>query len=416
MAMRASILALALAGLLGTAAAQAPGQTPAAASAPAPTIRPEIAPPLQAAQMALGDKQFEQALQHLQQAEAVAGRTAYETYLVERMRFLAHAGLRDAAGTLKALEAALETGQAEPELKPTLMDQASNAAYALKDYEKTVLWGRRAIEAGAADDVTRLRLGQALYLQGQHPAAAQVLEELAARQRAAGRPAGEPQLRLQASNLLKLDDPAGYARVLEDLLRVTPKPEIWADRLARLMRQPGFDEALTIEIFRLSRRVGAFATAAADIEYAELALRAGYPAEAVAALDAGVAAGRVAQGADAAAHKAVRERAQRQAADDRSARAPDAVALLARDPALAFNAGWAQFTTGQREAGVALMRQAVERRPPADRARLRLASALAAIGDAAQARTVLMALRDAGAADGTADLARLSLIALGGAR
>jgi hypothetical protein len=412
MAMRASILALALAGLLGTATAQTPAATPP----PAPTIRPEIAPPLQAAQKALGDKQFELALQHLQQAEAVAGRTAYETYLVERMRFLASAGLRDVAGSLKALEAALETGQAEAELEATLMDQASNAAYALKDYERAVRWARRAIDAGAADDVTRLRLGQALYLQGQHPAAAQVLEELSARQRAAGRAAGEPQLRLQASNLLKLDDPAGYAKVLEDLLRVAPKPEIWADRLARLMRQPGFDAALTIEIFRLSRRVGAFATAAADIEYAELALRAGYPAEAVAALDAGVAAGRVAQGTDAAAHKSVLERAQRQAADDRSARAPDAVALLARDPALAFNAGWAQFTTGQRDAGVALMRQAVERRPPGDRARLRLASALAAVGDAAQANAVLVALRDAGAGDGTADLARLSLIALGGAR
>jgi hypothetical protein len=413
MTRRLSCLALAIAGLLSTVPASAQTNAPA----PVATIRPEIAPPLQAAQKALADKEYDQALRSLQQAEAVAGRTPYETYVVERMRSLAAAGLRDVPATLRALEAALATGQAEPELQAALMDQASNAAYALKDYEKAALWGRRAVDAGAPDDLTRLRLAQALYLQGQHPAAAQVLAELASRQATAGRAAAEPQLRLQASNLLKLNDEAGYARVLEDLLRTAPKPEVWADRLARLMRQPGFDEALTIEIFRLSRRVGAFATASADMEYAVQALRAGYPAEALAALDAGAAAGRLGQGADTAAYQSLRERAQRQVRDDRAAMAPDGSALLARDAALAFNAGWAQYTSGQHEAGVALMRRAIEHRPPAPpRARLRLAQALAAAGDPSQAGAVLAPLRDSAAGDGTADLARLAIIALGAAR
>jgi hypothetical protein len=69
---------------------------------------------MQAAQKALADKQYALALQQLQLAEAVPGRTPYETYMVERMRFLASVGLGDAAGTLKALEAALATEQAEP--------------------------------------------------------------------------------------------------------------------------------------------------------------------------------------------------------------------------------------------------------------------------------------------------------------
>lgn len=386
-------------------------QSATAAAAAAATIRPEIAPALQAAQKALNDKQFEQALQHLTQAEAVPGRTDYETYLLERMRFLAAAGLRDVPATLKALEAALATGQAEPELRATLMDQASNAAYALKDHDKTVLWARRALEAGATGDNTRLRLAQALYLQAQHPQAAQVLAELSARQRSGGRKAGEPQLRLQASNLLKMGDEAGYARVLEDLLAVAPKPEVWADRLARLTRQPGFDVALTADVFRLSRRVGAFATAQADLEYATLALDAGYPAEAQHALQAGQAAGRLGTGTPVP--PALRERIDKALAADRAAAPPVADELLARDPRLAFDAGWALYTDGRAEPGLALMRQALARGfANAQRARLRLAQALAAQGDAAGARAELVAARDAGGSDGASDLARLALIAL----
>ncbi len=417
--MRPTLLSLALAlgaGLTPPAALAQTGAPAAAAAAAAATIRPEIAPPLQAAQKALNDKQFAQALQHLAQAETVPGRTDYETYLVERLRFLAAAGLRDVPATLKALEAALATGQAEAELRPTLMDQASNAAYALKDYDKTVLWARRALEAGASGDNTRLRLAQALYLQGQHPQAAQVLSELDTRQRSSGQKAGEPQLRLQASNLLKMGDEAGYARVLENLLLVAPKPDLWADRLARLLKQPGFDEALTLDLFRLSRRVGAFATADADLEFADLALRAGYPAEAGRALEAGRGAGRLGAGGREVP-PALSAALDRALAAERAAGTPNADELLARDTRLAFNTGWALYTDGRGEPGLALMRQAVARGvAQPERARLRLAHALAERGDVAGARAELTAVRDAARADGTADLARLGLIALGVAR
>jgi hypothetical protein len=182
----APALVLALAVALTSGAAMAQG-------APA-TLRPEIAPPLVAAQKALGDKQFDEALVQLRAADAVTGKTAYETYLVERLRFVAAAGKRDAPLALRSIEAALATELAEPELRATLMDQASNTAYGLKDYERTVHWARRAIEAGAKGSVTSLRLAQALYFQGQHPAAAQALDALATRQRArraAVAPAGQ---------------------------------------------------------------------------------------------------------------------------------------------------------------------------------------------------------------------------------
>lgn len=404
--MKLRLLALVLAAA-GACAAHA--QTAPAPAASAPTLRPQIAPPLQAAQKALLEKDYPAALQHLQAAAAVADRTPYETYLVERMRALAAAGVRDVPQTLQALEAALATGQTEPELRGPLMDQASNAAYALKDYARAASWANRALDNGVTAAVTRLRLAQSLYFQGQHPAAAQVLADLATQQRGAGERPGEPQLRLQASNYAKMNDEAGYVRTLEALLAQFPKPEIWADRLSRLSGQPGFDERLAIDALRLGHRVQAWATPGPWLALADSAQRAGFVAEARQVVEAGFERGVLGQGAQAAEHQALRQRLQRQFQADP---APDPKAAAGREPGLLFNTGWDLYTRGQAADGITLMQQAVQRGVPkqADDARLRLATALAAAGRADEARPLLVALRDGGARDGLADLARLWLL------
>lgn len=386
-------------------------QNPPAAEAP--SLRPEIAPPLQAAQKAINDKDFAAALQQLQQAEQVAGRTAFETYVLERLRFQAAAGLRDVAGVLGALEAMFATEQVEPELRAPLMDQASNAAYALKEYDKAISWANRAIDAGAKSDITWLRLAQVLHFRGRHQEAAGTLADLSARQVAAGQVQSVAQVKLRVSVYRSLKEESGYRSALEELIALEPKSGYWEERLALVMRQPGFDEALTIDLFRLSRHVGAFATAEADLEYADLALRAGFPAEAKAAIEVGYAAGRLGQGAHAGTHQALRDKATKAALADAAAGAPDAAALLARDPALALAAGWAQFTGGQRDAGLALMRQAVQKAPQ-PRLQVRLAEALRVAGDAPAARAALTAARDAATGDGASDLARLALLSLQG--
>lgn len=371
----------------------------------APTLRPEIAPPLQAAQKALTEKRFDEALARLAEAEAVPGRTPYETYLLQRMRFLAATNLRDMPLTLASAEAALATGQAEPELRGTLLDQASLAAYALKDYAKSARLAREALEAGITAPLTRLRLAQALVLQDDHRAALPVLEDLAARQRGSGEKPPEAQLRLQAATHAKLGDDAGYLRTLEQLIAAHPKADYWAERLARLIRQPGFDERLTLDVLRLGRRVQAFATAEAAAQHAELALRAGFAAEAAQVLGAA---------APAPAQAALRERVAKAVAADPPS-VPDDKALASRDAGYAFASGWNLYTAGRAAEGIALMERGLQRGLGAAEAesRLRLASALVAGGQLDKARALLQPLRDGGAKDGSADLARLWLLQMG---
>ncbi|MBT9490328.1 MAG: hypothetical protein IV093_22715 [Rubrivivax sp.] len=403
------VIVLAVGGAAGAAQAQAAASAPAPAG---PSMRPETAPTLQATQKALTERNYAEALNQLRLADAVPGKTPFELYLVERLRFLAATGARDLPLALKSVEAALAAEPFEPELRATLMDQAANTAYALKDYERAVRWGQQSLQAGITTPIARLRLAQALYLQGQHPAAAQVLDDLASRQRAAGEAPGEPQLRLQASNLLKMKDEAGYARVLEALLASHPKPQIWADRLARLQGQAGFDARLVIDTLRMGQRQGAWTDGEALVELAELAVQAGFVHEARSVLEAGYSAGLLGQGARAAAHQALRQRVQAQATADLAAPVPDAQALAARDANFGFATGWNLYTAGRTAEGLALMQQAVQRGLPKypDDGRLRLAMALAASGQGTLARPLLVAVRDAGHRDGLSDLARLALL------
>ena len=99
----------------------------------------------------------------------------------------------------------------------------------------------------------------------------------------------------------------------------------------------------------------------------------------------------------------VSERAAAQAA-----RAP-AVAASAEGSDALFSAGYAELTLGRIEPGLVLMQQAVDQGglSQPDETRLRLGAAYAQAGDRARARALFDVVQAAGAADGSADLARL---------
>ncbi|MDH4052204.1 MAG: hypothetical protein OEU93_11540 [Rubrivivax sp.] len=387
-----------------------------AASAPANAVRAELVPPLQAAQKALAAKQYDEAQRQLQLTDAVADKSAYERYVIGRMRAGARAGLNDAPGLVQAIEDTLATGLGEPALRLDLMNQAANAAYVMKDYAATVRWSHQYLEAGGDQLEARLRLAQSLYLLEQHAEAAKVLDDLAQRQAQAGQQPGEPQLRLQASNYVKLKDDAGYLRVVEQLAAKTAKPDYWAELLARVSQQPAFDERLRIDVLRLGMARKAWSDAAFHVELADRALAMGFAAEAEHALLASKAAGVQGQGAVAAERDALLERASKQAQiDRRDTSATTPAAQASKSGQALFNAGYNDYTDGRSAQGLALMEQALAKglARQADDAKLRLGAAYAATGDTAKARQWLAPLAAAGHGDGLSDIARLWLLGPG---
>ena len=276
-------------------------------------------------------------------------------------------------------------------------------------------------ETGAKREFGQLHVGRCIgprHLNGAFGEAAQVLDELLASQRAAGRPPAPKQFELHASAFHKAGDAAGHARIVETMLATQPTPALWADRLSRLAAAPGFDARHLIDVLRLGLTVKAWTDAAPFVQLAELALGAGFVHEARQVVDAGFAEGVLGVGADAAAHAKLRERIARQVeTDHRDASTAGAAAAAGKDGPTLFSNGYHQYTAGRIEPGLALMEQGLQRgmAQRSGEARLRLGMAYARSplpAHRVRAKEVLESMTGQADSRTAAELSRLWLLVL----
>ena len=205
----AAALAAALAGTAGTAAA-------------ADTLRPEVGRPLQAAQELIRAQRFRDALAKVREAEQVAGRTAYESSVVERMRLAAASGAGDAAAAAASFEALDAAGRLAPEERLRLIESIAGLHYRARDYARAVQWATRYRRAGGTGEAMRTLSIQAQYLGGD---AAGVIRELTADAQAAekaGRAPAQERLELLLNAAAKSSDERATDFALERLIAHHP--------------------------------------------------------------------------------------------------------------------------------------------------------------------------------------------------
>ena len=75
------------------------------------TVRPEVGKPLQAAESLFKAKKYREALAKVAEADAVAGKTPYETYVIQRTKGSIAAAAGDNETAAKAFEAVIASGQ-----------------------------------------------------------------------------------------------------------------------------------------------------------------------------------------------------------------------------------------------------------------------------------------------------------------
>jgi Tfp pilus assembly protein PilF len=375
-----------------------------------PALRDELVAPLRSAQELLAGKKYAEALSELAATDKVTGKTAVETYYIERMRAAAASGAGDTQQSTRSLEAVIASGQTPKAEQPALIEALAAGHYNLKQYAQAAQWASRYFESGGTNADMLLMMAQSLYLAGDFRSAVRELLVLQRAQQAAGVNTPEPQLDMLAGSYIKLQDDAGYMQVLEQLLRSYPRADYWADLLVRLERRPGFSGALVIDLFRLQFAANALGEASEYLELAQLAVQAGYPAEAMKALDAGFAAGVLGKGEGGDRHARYRlQVGERALAEFKALDAPERQPSLTSNADAMFKLGYLWFTQGRSDAGLALMQQALDagqmERPA--QARLRLGAAYFQAGNKPRARELLQAAQSEGGTDGTADLARL---------
>lgn len=371
------------------------------------TLRAEISKPLQAAQDLIKAKKYKAALARIHEADAVPNKTAYESFILERMRGTAAIGAGEVDVAAKSFDTVINSGKLPAQEQLKIIEAMAGAYYHAKDYGKAAAWYQRYLKMDQSNSQIHTLLLQSRYLNGNYAA---VVQELSAELQAddkAGRVPSEEHLKMLGDSYAQINDKAGYASVLESLVAHYPKKEYWADLLARLQRKPGFADRLMLDLFRLQMATGNLNSADNYVEMAQLALQAGFPSEAKKVVDKGFESGVLGKGAEAERHTRLRDLVNKNVAEEKKTLGEnDAQAKAAKTGVGLVNVGYNYVLNGQAEKGIAMMEAGIAKgglkHPEDDKLHLGLAYLQA--GNRAKA---IQTLKRVQGNDGTADLARL---------
>ena len=370
-------------------------------------VRAEVGKPLQAAQEAIKAQKFKDALARVNEADAVANKTANEGFQIERMRLSAAQGAGDIETAAKSFEVLSAAGKIAGAEKIRMVESLAGAYYRAKDYAKAMLWYQRYFKEGGTNAAMRTFLIQSQYLSGDFAGAArELMTEIQAAEKAGTAPPQERlNLLLNAGTQMKDANTTVYA--LERLVTFYPKKEYWLDLLSRMQRKPGFSDRLTLDTYRLSLAIGSMSAANDYSEMAQLALQAGLPHEARQVVDKGFTGGVLGKGADGERHKRLRDLVNKRF-DEAVAARPETEKLAAaeKDGGALVNLGFDLVFAGQAAKGLPMMQKGLAKGSlkRLDDAKLHLAIAYLMAGDSAKAQATL---KTVGGTDGTADMARL---------
>lgn len=397
--MRAAFLASAI--LLGATAAHAQE-----------ALRPALGKPLAAAKSYLAARNCGRAMASVRAADAILGKSAYESFVTEEMRGAVAQQCGDTATASRTYQQLLESGRVSGAEALKLMLAEVSMAYTQRNYQNVVYWAERYIKAGGTDPNVPTFLIQGYYLQGNYAEAAKLQQQqIAAAQKAGQRPT-ENQLQLLYNCQQHLNDAAGSLRTMYQLVYYYPKPDYWLNLIDNLRRKPGFSDRFTFDINRLQLALGLVKTPADYMEMTELALQVPVPGEAKSIVDAGYSAGVLGTGAEAPRQQRLRDLVNKTYADEQKkldAAATDAASD--HDGNRLVTVGEELVSYGQYDRGISLMQQGIQKgglRHPED-AKLHLGLAYLKAGKRAQA---IATFRTVDGTEGAGELARLWLLYL----
>jgi hypothetical protein len=390
--MRGAFVALAVALAFGLAQAQG-------------GLRPEVGKPLQAAQDLVKAGKYREALAKVREADAVGGKTANETTLIERMRLAAASGAGDTDTAARSFDAISSSVSGPDKLR--MIESIAGSYYRAKEYAKAQQWYARYFKEGGTSSANRTLMIQTQYLSGDLAGASkELMAEIQAAERNGAVPA-EDRINLLMNAAVRQRDVGSEAFALERLVTYYPKKEYWVTLLSRLQRKPNFSDRLVLDTYRLSLATGSMSAANDYSEMAQLALQAGSGAEAKQVVDKGFAAGALGVGAEAERHKRLRDLVSKRTEEAKKTQAEDEkAALAAKDGNDLVTIGMNQVFEGQKAKGLQLMQQGIAKgglKRPED-AKLHLAMAQLLAGDNVKAQATL---KTVSGNDGTSDLARL---------
>jgi tetratricopeptide (TPR) repeat protein len=247
----------------------------------------KVAKLLKPAQEMLASKKYADALAKIHEAAALSDKTPFDAYTISEFGCSANIGAANYADAAKVCEEKLNSSFMPDAEKPQLVKTLLALNYQIKNYDKSIEFGTRAVKDGYATEENRNILAQAYYLKGDWKDTARAETELVDSEIKAGQTPKEQQLSLVLNSCIKMEDQACQQKALEREVTYYPKPELWAALLSQSLNQTSGNDALTLQTFRLMFEVHVLKDPSNYNEMAQLAVDAGSPGEAQKVLEEG---------------------------------------------------------------------------------------------------------------------------------
>jgi len=254
------------------------------------TVSKELAKPLKAAQDALNAKKYPDALAKLKEAESNPKKTPYDEHVINELAGVAYARTQNYPEAEKAFEAQVNDGFLEQSEIPMRVKAVSQINYQLKNYDKAIDYGTRAIKGGYADEEIYIIVGQSYYLKGDWKGTLKFEDTMVENDIKAGRTPKDQSLQLILSSCVKIEDADCTTKALERLVTYYPKIEYWQQLLYTLAQTPDMEKSgdrTQLQLFRLMSEVDVLKRPEDYTEMAQLAMEQGSPGEAQHILEKG---------------------------------------------------------------------------------------------------------------------------------
>jgi hypothetical protein len=374
----------------------------------AESLTPAVAVPLKAAGDDLRAHKAKEALAEIRKADAVGGKTAYDTYMINRLRGSAAQLAGDNSTAANSLEAAFNSGKMGDGEKGQVAESIAFAYSQMQANAKAKEWAGKATALG--NNSASLRQLQA-YLQGASGDYSAIARDSAGAIQSAeqaGRRPGEDDLLRLADAYRHTGNKAGDLQVKEKLVTYYPTKQYVGIYLSDIQGKSGFSSRYSIDVLRLRLATGNAAGANDFMELAQLLLQAGLPSEAKAVVDKGYAAGVLGTGAEAARQQRLRDLTNKNVAEEKASIAKRAAeALSTKDGNDLVTVGVEYASMGEYDKGIDLIQQGIakDKLKYPEEAKLRLGVAMLQSGKNKAAAT--KALRAVQGTDGAPEVARL---------
>jgi len=382
-------------------------------AAQAEELRAVLAKPLAAARAALLAGHYPQAMADVRQADAVSGKTAHESFIVEEMRAAIAEKSGDMASESAAYQRMLASGEVGAGQAVRIYQAEASLAYRAANYSAAAGWIEKYFKAGGTSPEMHTLLIQSLFLSKNYVEAARLQGQVVAQQARTGHTPAENELLLLYNAQKNSGDNTAALNTIKQLVLYYQKPDYWRNVIDTQRAKQGFSDRLTFDVYRLEFSLGLVNSVSDAMEMTELAVQAKLPGEAKNIVDKCYAGGLFGTGPDA--NRELRLKALVDKTYNASLATlgkDDAAAATDRDGNQLLALGETYNSFGKYDKGIPLMQAAIAKgdlRHPED-AKLQLGIAYFASGDKKDAITTLRGVRGT---DGTQDVAQLWLLHIG---